>query len=74
MSGPRPFGPAANASMHNTSGSCSGSTGFCLTQTQLQGIFVNCTITNWNQVGGANAAIKIYSILPQYGPARPGTS
>lgn len=38
-----------------------------LTQAQLQGIFVNCTITNWNQVGGTNGAIKIYTILPQYG-------
>ena len=38
-----------------------------LTQAQLQGIFVNCTITNWNQVGGTAGAIKIYTILPQYG-------
>jgi phosphate transport system substrate-binding protein len=58
---------SATASMNNQAGSCAGSTGFCLTQTQLQGIFVNCTITNWNQVGGANAPITVYSILPQYG-------
>ncbi|MGN6377607.1 MAG: substrate-binding domain-containing protein, partial [Gaiellales bacterium] len=38
-----------------------------LTQAQLQGIFVNCTITNWSQVGGTSGAIKVYTILPQYG-------
>lgn len=38
-----------------------------LTQAQLQGIFVNCTITNWSQVGGTSGAIKIYTILSQYG-------
>lgn len=38
-----------------------------LTQAQLQGIFVSCTITNWKQVGGASAPIKVYTILPQYG-------
>ena len=38
-----------------------------LTTAQLQGIYVNCTITNWNQVGGANAPIILYTILPQYG-------
>jgi phosphate transport system substrate-binding protein len=58
---------SAVASMHNTSGACNGVSGLCLTTAQLQGIFVNCTITNWSQVGGANQAIKIYTILPQYG-------
>jgi ABC-type phosphate transport system substrate-binding protein len=58
---------SAVANMHNTSGACAGSTGLCLTQAQLQGIYVNCTITNWNQVGGANQKIIIYSILPQFG-------
>jgi phosphate transport system substrate-binding protein len=58
---------SATASMHNTSGACAGSTGFCLTHQQLVNIYVNCTITNWNQVGGANKAIKRYTILPQYG-------
>jgi phosphate transport system substrate-binding protein len=38
-----------------------------LTTAQLQGIFVNCTITNWNQVGGSNAPIQIYTILGIYG-------
>ena len=61
---------SAVASLHNTSGACAGSTGLCLTTAQLQGIFVNCTITNWNQVGGANAPIKIYTILPQYGTSK----
>ena len=52
----------------NQSGACAGDNRhLCLTEAQLQGIFVNCTITNWNQVGGNNAPIKIYTILPQYG-------
>jgi ABC-type phosphate transport system substrate-binding protein len=38
-----------------------------LTQAQLQGIFVTCTITNWSQVGGTSGAIKVYTILPQFG-------
>ena len=47
------------------SGSCTGvTTELCLSQAQLQGIFVNCSITNWNQVGGNNAPIKIYTVLP----------
>ena len=44
-----------------------------LTQAQLQGMFVNCSITNWNQVGGNNAPIKIFTVLPSTGLARPGT-
>jgi hypothetical protein len=58
---------SATASMHNVSGACAGSSGFCLTHQQLVNIYVNCTIKNWDQVGGANKAIKIYTILPQYG-------
>jgi phosphate transport system substrate-binding protein len=61
---------SAVASFHNTSGACAGVSGLCLTTAQLQGIFVNCTITNWSQVGGANQAIKIYTILPQYGTSK----
>jgi ABC-type phosphate transport system substrate-binding protein len=38
-----------------------------LTTAQLQGIYVNCSITNWNQVGGANAPIIRYSIQSYYG-------
>jgi phosphate transport system substrate-binding protein len=38
--------------------------GLSLTITQLRSIY-NGTITNWNQVGGGNAAIKLY--LPQVG-------
>jgi hypothetical protein len=52
----------------NQSGTCNGSGGatkFCLTQSQLNGIYVTCTITNWNQVGGANKTIAIYT--PQAG-------
>ena len=53
----------------NQSGACSGARpGCCLTQAQLQGIYVNCTITNWDQVGGSGMSpIVAYSILPQYG-------
>jgi hypothetical protein len=58
---------SATASFSNSSGTCAGSTGICLTQNQLKGIFVSCTITNWNQVGGANAPIEIYVPLPQFG-------
>ena len=32
-----------------------------LTQAQLRGIFVTCTITNWRQVGGSNARIIVYT-------------
>src|SRR5262245_5510930 len=34
-----------------------------LTITQLKNIFVNCTVTNWNQVGGINKAMHVY--VPQ---------
>lgn len=54
--------------MNNQTGTCSGSAGVthvCLSQTQLQGIFISCTITNWNQVGGNNVPISIYT--PQSG-------
>jgi hypothetical protein len=61
---------SAAANLNNNSGACNGVNGLCLTTAQLQGIFVNCTITNWNQIGGANAPIKIYTILPQYGTSK----
>ena len=32
------------------------------TQAQLQGIFRDCTITNWNQVGGANAPMEVWGV------------
>jgi ABC-type phosphate transport system substrate-binding protein len=51
--------------MNNQSGTCAGSTGFCLTQAQLQGIYITCSITNWSQVGGQNVKISIYT--PQAG-------
>jgi ABC-type phosphate transport system substrate-binding protein len=53
---------------NNQAGTCAGSGGltqFCLSQSDLQGIFVTCTITNWNQVGGQTVAISIYT--PQSG-------
>ncbi|MBO0836880.1 MAG: substrate-binding domain-containing protein [Actinobacteria bacterium] len=57
--------------MNNTSGACAGTGGtannICLTQAQLQGIFVNCTITNWDQVGGNNVPITIYTAQPGSG-------
>jgi hypothetical protein len=40
-------------------------TAFCLSQSDLQGIFITCTITNWSQVGGQNVPISIYT--PQSG-------
>ena len=54
--------------INNQSGTCSGSGGttvYCLSQAQLQGIYISCTITNWSQVGGANIPISIYT--PQSG-------
>jgi phosphate transport system substrate-binding protein len=54
--------------MNNQAGTCAGSTGltqFCLSQSDLQGIFITCAIKNWNQVGGANVPISIYT--PQAG-------
>jgi ABC-type phosphate transport system substrate-binding protein len=53
---------------NNQSGTCAGSGGatqFCLTQSQLNGIFVACTLTNWSQVGGNSAKFAIYT--PQAG-------
>jgi hypothetical protein len=34
-----------------------------LTVTQLKNIFVNCSVTNWNQIGGVNKPIHVY--VPQ---------
>ena len=51
--------------MNNTTSPCNG--GICLTQTQLQDIFVTCTITNWDQVGGANVTIDPYTPQPGSG-------
>lgn len=46
---------------------CAGK-GICLTQAQLQGIFVNCSITNWNQVGSTqNAPITSHIYAAQSG-------
>ncbi len=50
--------------MANTDPLCTG-LGYCLTQTQVKGIYANCTITNWSQVGGQNLTIQIYT--PQSG-------
>lgn len=63
-------GPGAGVdAMNNQTGTCAGSGGltqFCLTQSQLQGIFLQpCSITNWSQVGGQNIPISIYT--PQSG-------
>jgi len=38
-----------------------------LTQQQIKDIFVNCTITNWSQVGGANVPIIVYAATKQSG-------
>ena len=59
---------SASHNMNNQAGTCSGSSGFCLTQQQLKDIYVNCTITNWNQIGGSKShAIVLYTIKPQFG-------
>jgi ABC-type phosphate transport system substrate-binding protein len=46
-------------------GTCHGVTN--LTKTQLQGIYGDCSITNWNQVGGSNAPIVVYGVNPGAG-------
>lgn len=50
--------------MNNPDPLCTG-LGFCLTQAQIQGVYKNCTITNWSQVGGQNLTMQIYT--PQSG-------
>jgi ABC-type phosphate transport system substrate-binding protein len=52
------------AGQNNLSAPCAMHT-ICLTQSQLKAIYISCTITNWNQVGGANVPISIYT--PQAG-------
>lgn len=47
------------ATMNNVTAPCGG--GICLTQQNLKDIFVNCTINNWNQVGGPNVTISRYT-------------
>jgi phosphate transport system substrate-binding protein len=61
-------GSGLGKNFNNQSGTCSGSGGstqFCLTQSQLNGIFVTCSITSWSQVGGASKPFAIYT--PQAG-------
>ena len=48
------------ATMNNTTAPCGG--GICLTQQNLKDIYVNCTLTNWDQVGGANVTISRYTL------------
>jgi hypothetical protein len=38
-----------------------------LTQAQLNSIFVTCTTTNWNQVGGGNALIRVWTAISASG-------
>jgi ABC-type phosphate transport system substrate-binding protein len=38
-----------------------------LTQVQLKGIFVDCTIINWNQVGGGNSPIRVWTAIQASG-------
>ena len=57
---------AGAAGMNNTTAPCAG--GVCLTQAQLKAIYLSpCSITNWNQVGGANVPISIYTPQPGSG-------
>jgi ABC-type phosphate transport system substrate-binding protein len=46
--------------MNNPDPLCAGK-GLCLTQAQIVGIFVTCTITNWSQVGGLDAPIEVFA-------------
>ncbi|MGZ4803023.1 MAG: substrate-binding domain-containing protein [Acidimicrobiia bacterium] len=41
-------------------GTCHGVTN--LTKAQLQGIYGDCSITNWSQVGGTPGPIKVYAV------------
>ncbi len=50
--------------MSNPDPLCTG-LGWCLTQTQVKGIYANCTITDWSAVGGNAGTIIIYT--PQGG-------
>jgi ABC-type phosphate transport system substrate-binding protein len=38
-----------------------------LTQSQLNDIFVDCTITNWSQIGGENQPITVFTAIPGSG-------
>ncbi len=48
------------ATMNNPDPLCAGK-GLCLTQAQIVGIFVTCTITDWSQVGGTAAPIEVFT-------------
>ena len=53
---------AAAVTMKNLSGACSTTGGYCLTIQQVKDIFVNCTITTWNQIGSKSKhPIAIYT-------------
>jgi ABC-type phosphate transport system substrate-binding protein len=54
---------APSKKLKNKTGACATSTGFCLTHDQIHHIFIDCTITNWNQLPGVttNHAIAIYT-------------
>ena len=43
-----------------TGSGCGSMASLNLTTTQLKQIFVSCTVTNWNQVGGSNVAMDPY--------------
>jgi ABC-type phosphate transport system substrate-binding protein len=46
-------------------GTCHGVSN--LTKTQLQGIYGDCSINNWSQVGGSSAPIVVYGVNPGAG-------
>lgn len=54
------------AGMNNASAPCLGHT-ICLTQAQLKAIYITCSITNWDQVGGANVPIQLFTPQPGSG-------
>jgi ABC-type phosphate transport system substrate-binding protein len=51
--------------MKNSSAPCAG--GFCITQAQAKAIWHTCTITNFDQIGGPNAPIDMYTPQPGSG-------
>jgi ABC-type phosphate transport system substrate-binding protein len=56
----------APVNWRSTTGSPADGVG-SLTQAQLNHIYVDCTITDWSQVGGSNAPIEVWGLFPGSG-------
>jgi ABC-type phosphate transport system substrate-binding protein len=60
--------PAAGCKPGEAAGSCTGTPLTTLTKTQLQDIFVNCSVTNWSQlVTGTSAPIEKFGVQTSSG-------